>query len=106
MGLKWEFPGGKIREGESPEECLRRELREELGVRVDVGGGLEPTVFDYPAFRITLYPFVCRIESGEATAREHAELRWVSPADLRALEWAAADVAVVESYLDMPTTRE
>jgi 8-oxo-dGTP diphosphatase len=106
MALKWEFPGGKIREGESPEECLRRELREELSVRVGVGESLDPRVFDYPAFRITLYPFVCRIESGEVRPCEHAEVRWVSPAELRGLDWAAADVAVVESYLDKPTARE
>jgi 8-oxo-dGTP diphosphatase len=94
----WEFPGGKIDQGESPEECLRRELMEELGVRVRVGRPLPLSTHRYPSFTITLYPFVCSIEAGEITLHEHAAVVWLPPERLHELEWAEADLPVVEAY--------
>jgi 8-oxo-dGTP diphosphatase len=97
--LKWEFPGGKIDGGESSEECLRRELSEELGINVRVGKNLPPATHDYPAFIVTLYPFICTIDSGEIVLHEHAAISWLPPEQLHTLDWAEADLPVIESYL-------
>lgn len=102
MPLKWEFPGGKIHAGETPEDCLRRELTEELGITARIGPALPPTTHRYPDFTITLYPFFCAIESGELIPREHAELAWLRPDELPLLDWADADRPVVNSVLAGP----
>ena len=99
LPLKWEFPGGKIHPGESPEECLRRELLEELGIHVRVGKILPPSTHQYPAVIVTLYPFVCAIESGEIVLHEHAAITWLPAEELHSLDWADADLPVVEEYL-------
>lgn len=99
LPLKWEFPGGKIDHGESPEECLRRELFEELDIQVRVAEGLPVTTHDYSAFSVTLYPFVCSIESGEIVLHEHSAIVWLAPEKLHTLDWAEADLPVIRSYL-------
>ncbi len=101
MPLKWEFPGGKIRNNESVESCLRRELQEELGALVRIGAALEPSTHNYPGFTITLYPFLCSMESGELTLHEHKEIAWLGPQALPGLDWADADRPVVEAFLKM-----
>lgn len=101
LPLKWEFPGGKIMEGESAEECMRRELLEELGVNAIVGCALSPVAHEYPDFTITLYPFICTLPPGaEITLHEHDLSAWLPPNELPALDWAEADVGVVEAYLE------
>jgi 8-oxo-dGTP diphosphatase len=104
LALKWEFPGGKILQGELPEECLRRELMEELNIGVKVGPTLSPCTHRYPSFTITLYPFICIIDSGEITLYEHAAIAWLPREELHILDWAEADVPVIESYLAKPET--
>lgn len=99
MPLKWEFPGGKLDPGESPEACLRREIHEELSIQVSVGKNLPVSTHHYPAFTISLYPFICAIEIGEIVLHEHAAIAWLTPEKLHALEWAEADVPVLASYL-------
>jgi len=99
LPLKWEFPGGKIETGESPEECLIRELMEELGVSVLVGGALSPATHGYPDFTVTLYPFTCRLVGGILTAHEHHSLTWIEPQRMPELDWAAADLPVISEYL-------
>jgi 8-oxo-dGTP diphosphatase len=99
MPLKWEFPGGKIDPGESPEACLRREIYEELNFHVRVGKNLPVSTYHYPAFTISLNPFVCAIEAGEIVLHEHAAIAWLPPEKLHTLEWAEADVPVLASYL-------
>jgi 8-oxo-dGTP diphosphatase len=99
LPLKWEFPGGKIDPDELPEDCLRRELIEELGLHINTGRALPPQTHHYPTFTVTLYPFVCTIESGEIMLHEHAAVVWLPPEKLNTLDWAEADCPVIESYL-------
>jgi 8-oxo-dGTP diphosphatase len=98
LPLKWEFPGGKIKDGESASACLKRELREELGIDVSVGPPLAPTTHRYRAFTVTLYPFRCRVVAGDITLHEHAALVWLLPAELHTLDWAEADLPVIDQY--------
>ncbi len=100
MPLKWEFPGGKIHDNELPEECLQREVREELGIAVAIVRPLASTTHRYPSFTVTLYPFVCRILSGEIMLHEHKALAWLSPEQLHQLDWAEADYPVIAAYQD------
>ena len=104
LPLKWEFPGGKIEPGEGREECLRRELVEEMGVQIDVGRPLTPATHHYPTFTVTLYPYVCTILSGEITLHEHSEIRWLPAAQMHELEWADADVPIITEYQNQVAT--
>jgi 8-oxo-dGTP diphosphatase len=98
MPLKWEFPGGKIDAGESPEECLRRELREELGIEASVGQARPVTTHGYPAFSVTLYPYLCEITSGKITLHEHRAMVWLPIEELHTLDWAEADLPIIKEY--------
>jgi 8-oxo-dGTP diphosphatase len=99
LPLKWEFPGGKIREGESPEQCLHRELAEELAIEVVVLGRLAAVTHRYPGFTVTLHPMRCALAGGTLTVREHAAIAWLAPGELGSLDWAEADLPVIEAYL-------
>lgn len=100
LPLKWEFPGGKIEPGESKVECLRRELLEEMAVAIEVGRPLTPVTHPYPAFTVTLYPFICSIGTGDIALHEHAAIAWLAPNELLKLDWAEADGPVIEEYLE------
>ncbi len=101
QALKWEFPGGKLEPGEAAEAALVREIREELHLEIALGARLRDAVHDYGKFVITLTPFLAALrEAGaEPHAAEHVALRWCAPADLRTLDWAPADVPIVDEYL-------
>ncbi len=101
MPLKWEFPGGKIEPGESRKTCLQRELLEELGIQAIIRKSLPSSVYRYPSFTITLYPFLCTIEPGSIILHEHAAMRWMPADELITLDWAEADVPVLECYLSL-----
>jgi 8-oxo-dGTP diphosphatase len=102
LPLVWEFPGGKIEQGESAEAALIREIGEELDVLIEVLRDLPESDHSYvPGRLIRLHPFVCRIASETSpVAGEHAEIRWIRKEDLRSLDWAAADIPVMEHYLN------
>jgi 8-oxo-dGTP diphosphatase len=96
---KWEFPGGKIEPGESPGDALLRELKEELGITVEITGALTSVPWDYGTFAIELHPFTCRLTGGEPQALEHREIRWCGRDELQSLDWAAADVPILQEWL-------
>lgn len=99
MPLKWEFPGGKIESGESVEECVKRELWEEMGIRVEIRADLPAGTHHYAEFSVTLHPVVCTIVSGEIVLNEHAAIKWLPPGELRDLDWAEADFPIIDCYL-------
>jgi 8-oxo-dGTP diphosphatase len=95
----WEFPGGKVHPGELPIDALKRELLEELGVEVSTSRQLQPVFYEYPWISIELIPFICKIIGGNLVAHEHEELRLIRMDDVRQLNWAPADLLVIECYL-------
>lgn len=101
LPLKWEFPGGKIEKEESQEDCLKREITEELGIDIIPTQKLSAVPYHYTDFSITLYPFICKLAKGEPSPTEHAEIKWVSKSELLNYDWAAADLPIVEEYLSL-----
>ncbi len=99
MPLKWEFPGGKIENGESEQSCLFREIKEELHLAIEVGEKLPEVVHNYPDFTIRLIPFLAKIQAGELTLTEHQDFRWLKKEELLDLDWAEADLPIVKDYL-------
>ena len=91
QGLLWEFPGGKVKEGEEPREALRRELKEELDIEVEVGMIFEAVCHPYPEYPILLLTYCCRIDKGFPTPLGCRDLRWVDPSNIEALAMPPAD---------------
>lgn len=101
LALKWEFPGGKIEVGESKNDCLIREIREELGIDIRIGTMLSPVEHDYPDFSLVLYPFICQLTNGNPVAKEHQQAIWVNKSELANFDWAEADLPIVSEYLKL-----
>lgn len=99
LPLKWEFPGGKLQDNETPEQCLIREVREELAVEIGIHLALSAATHAYTDFTVTLYPFVCSLQDSEMTLHEHRAVRWMEPGRMGELEWAEADLPVIAEYL-------
>ena len=100
---KWEFPGGKVEENETPEECLVREIQEELGVTVEILQRLPVHPYTYKSgFSLELIPFRCRIQSGYLAPHQHSEIRWVKKEEIHNLDLAGADVGVLHIYRNYP----
>ncbi len=99
LPLKWEFPGGKIHQGESPETCVVREVSEELDIHIAVVRSLSLVSYEYPDFSVMIHPFVCAIVSGDIILRDHKSMLWLSPWELPTLDWVAADFQIIREYL-------
>jgi 8-oxo-dGTP diphosphatase len=96
---KWEFPGGKIEPNETPEECLRRELYEELGIDTKIGEFICSNKYDYSHISIELLVYRVYHLTGEFKANDHEEIKWVTPSDLSSYEFPEADAPVVDKLL-------
>ena len=100
LALKWEFPGGKVEENEDPEKCLKREIREELGIEINIIERLTSNKHTYPDQKMfELIPYRCSIAGGKLVAKEHKLVKWLNRSELRELDWAEADIPVLNHYL-------
>ena len=95
LPMKWEFPGGKIEEGESEEACIHREIREELNISISIEKKLGSTHHDYDELHIELIPFMAKYQSGEIRMSEHNAFRLLPLSELHTLDWAPADLPIV-----------
>ena len=92
----WEFPGGKIEPGETPQEALAREIKEELDIEIEVKDFLETVEYDYPEFHLSMDCFFCVIRSGELVLKEHEAAKWLTVETLDSVDWLPADKGLVE----------
>ena len=92
----WEFPGGKIEEGEKPEEAIVREIREELDTVIKVEKYVDTIEYDYPEFHLSMDCFLCSIVEGDLVLKEHEAARWLSRDELDSVDWLPADVTIIE----------
>ncbi len=92
----WEIPGGKLEEGESPEECIVREIQEELDTRVRAEKLLGLVEYDYPAFHLTMYCILCTVLSGQLKLLEHESARWLTKENLYSVDWLPADRLILK----------
>jgi 8-oxo-dGTP diphosphatase len=97
---KWEFPGGKIEKGETPEQCLLREIKEELNLDIEIVMAFQVNKHDYGNGKVVeLIPFLAKLRGGDLILKEHAQILWKGVEELRSLDWAEADIPIVEGFV-------
>jgi 8-oxo-dGTP diphosphatase len=101
LPLKWEFPGGKVESGESEEECIKREIREELNIEINLVSRLSPSLFQYSHMTIQLIPFIACQKGGSLRLSEHKQYRILKRDSLTDLDWAEADIPILKEYLKL-----
>jgi 8-oxo-dGTP diphosphatase len=101
LPLKWEFPGGKLEINESVEECIIREIKEEINIEVAITRKMSNSIFNYGDFKINLIPFVADYVSGKIILSEHRAYKLLEKTELLNLDWAEADIPILEEFLKL-----
>lgn len=91
----WEFPGGKLEPGESPQEALKREIQEELDTEINVGKRIMTIEYDYPNFHLTMHCFLCTIQTESLILKEHEAAKWLDSGELYSVDWLPADMIIL-----------
>lgn len=101
LPLKWEFPGGKLEFNENETDCIKREIKEEININIEILQKLSNNIHDYGTFKINLIPFLVQYLSGEIKLAEHKDYRLLERSQLSNLDWAEADLPIVEEFLKL-----
>lgn len=100
LSLKWEFPGGKVENGETQQEALKREIQEELKLDIDVKDYLMTVDHSYPHFRIIMHAYLCKMNHSGFSLEEHNNFKWLENRELNSLDWAEADIPIVKRLIE------